>query len=247
MRKCRLPLRGWVLAVIILAAGGAGWWRGTPARALSRASILDAGRRLNGDIIVLSMTDASLPLGQVQELAAHTNGIARAELVSHLGVQIESRSFGASSPNSVVLEFASFDPTSSRFEFRGARRLQPRSKGMDVQVAVGKILAAQFQLSLGDVVTITVPSKGATPRTAAKRCKVVSIVETGFDYFDSRLMITDLSYLADFGWQPSGVSILLSSPEARIGFAAKLQQQWGTGLRVIPLEELLEPLLRGAL
>jgi hypothetical protein len=246
MWKDKLPQRVWVLVAFIVAAATAAWWRTTPARAPSREAILEAGRRLNGDIMVLSMTHESIPLGQIQELAAGSKGVARAELMSHLEVQFGSESLGLSRTGSAILELVSFDSISSRFKLRGARTLQSLSNGHEPQVAVGTVLAEQFRLSLGDIVTITAPHPIGTTGTRSTRCQVMSIVELGFDYFDSRLVIADISHLATFGMTPSAVSILLSSPEDRIGFATRLQRQWGTAWRVTPLEDLLEPLLRNA-
>lgn len=69
-------------------------------------------------------------------------------------------------------------------------------------IVVGKTLAKQLEVGLGDCVQVTSPqiglSFGGARPPIAKQFRVISVFEAGFDQYDSKLVYTDLYEAQDF-------------------------------------------------
>jgi ABC-type lipoprotein release transport system permease subunit len=215
-------------------------WGRNPFAQSSRDAILDSARRLNGDVMVLSLDYPPPDIEQVHNLAARMAGVIDASIVAIWEVQLES----VTTTSPALLELRGLYRTHAALPRVQGPQPMARSPERPPELAIGRLLAKRLGVSRGDSVTVHVKAGAGTTGTASKLCKVVAIAELGLDYFDERVVLADISHLSDFALMPTGVSVQLSSPDTRAKFANDLQYRLNPRWRTIQLEDLFAPLLR---
>ena len=223
-----------------IAAGAALWGR-NPLADSRREAILTSSRRIEGDVMVLSLDNPPpQDFNQIYGLTAHAAGVIDASVVAISEVQIES----AAMPSSALLELRSLHNSRGSLPNFPGSVPSARSADLPPELAVGRLLAKRLRVEAGDSVTLWIPAGAGTTGLVRKVCKVVSIAAFGLDHYDERLMIADITHLSNFALIPTGLSLQLGSSDTRSQFAIDLQRGLGARWRVIPLEELVAPLLK---
>ena len=115
-------------------------------------------------------------------------------------------------------------------------------------VAVGKTLATQLGVGIGDCVQITSPTIGLTFGASgvrppiAKQFRVIAIFEAGFDQYDAKLVYTDLYEAEPFfgmGDSVTGVEMTVKDVDKAQAIAKEIERLLANGVyRVMDWHEL---------
>jgi lipoprotein-releasing system permease protein len=104
-------------------------------------------------------------------------------------------------------------------------------------IVVGKTLAKQLDVGLGDCVQVTSPqiglSFGGARPPIAKQFRVISVFEAGFDQYDSKLVYTDLYEAQDFyeyGDSVTGIEMKLDDIDQSDSVARVIAARLNNGL-----------------
>src|ERR1019366_5010063 len=105
-------------------------------------------------------------------------------------------------------------------------------------IVVGRTLAKQLEVKLGDCVQVTSPqiglSFGSGARSPiAKQFRVISVFEAGFDQYDSKLVYTDLYEAQDFyeyGDSVTGIEMKLDDIDKADAVARQISGRLNNGL-----------------
>jgi hypothetical protein len=82
MREAGRQWRGWILAGTVALAAAVALWGRNPFAQSSRDAILNSARRLNGDVMVLSLDYPPPDIEEVHNLTAVTAGVVDASIVA---------------------------------------------------------------------------------------------------------------------------------------------------------------------
>lgn len=118
---------------------------------------------------------------------------------------------------------------------------------------VGRTLAQELDVEVGDTVRIVTPLAGLdrslwAPEEGAIRSRefrVAGVFYSGFDEYDRRLVLVEMSEAQSFGGQgdvATGLELRVSSPAAAPAIADELRRQLGSGFRILDWSELNENL-----
>jgi ABC-type lipoprotein release transport system permease subunit len=236
--------RAWLLlAVVGVAALIAA--TGIPSLRLpwgsSRDAILESGRRINGDIMVVHLQPVIPKLDEARERALQTSGVVEANVVAIWPVEI----YSSNHFTPAVLQLVPLSGSRTARPKLVGPTPRPRVDSQLPEVALGRILLERLRASPGDVVTVKTDA-AATGAAGARRCKVVASIDLGVDYFDERLIVADITQAPVFALEPTGLSVEVSEPRERAAVAKQLTRRLGGEWRALGLEELLEPLLQRA-
>ena len=152
--------------------------------AMHQATLADAGTGLAASDII----DAAPPKLQPREALRPREKTARAQDAGvFVGDTTPDGGFASQLPDDDSIPDA-IDPDPCK---------SPEQISKLPGVVIGKTLAKQLDLAIGDCVQVTSPtiglSYGATSRPpVAKQFRVISVFEAGFDQYDSKLIYTDL-------------------------------------------------------
>lgn len=104
-------------------------------------------------------------------------------------------------------------------------------------IVVGKTLAKQLGVGLGDCVQVTSPQIGLSFGSArppiAKQFRVIAVFEAGFDQYDSKLVYTDLYEAQDFyefGDSVTGIEMKLDDIERADAVAKEINRRLNNGI-----------------
>ena len=104
-------------------------------------------------------------------------------------------------------------------------------------IVVGRTLAKQLDVGLGDCVQVTSPqiglSFGGARPPIAKQFRVISVFEAGFDQYDSKLVYTDLYEAQDFyeyGDSVTGIEMKLDDIDKADAVAKQIAGRLNNGL-----------------
>jgi lipoprotein-releasing system permease protein len=104
-------------------------------------------------------------------------------------------------------------------------------------IVVGRTLARQLEVGLGDCVQVTSPqiglSFGGSRPPIAKQFRVISVFEAGFDQYDSKLVYTDLYEAQDFyeyGDSVTGIEMKLDDIDKSDAVAKLIAAKLNNGL-----------------
>jgi lipoprotein-releasing system permease protein len=104
-------------------------------------------------------------------------------------------------------------------------------------IVVGRTLAKQLDVGLGDCVQVTSPqiglSFGGARPPIAKQFRVISVFEAGFDQYDSKLVYTDLYEAQDFyeyGDSVTGIEMKLDDIDKADAVARQISGRLNNGL-----------------
>jgi hypothetical protein len=90
MREAGSRWRNWTLVAGVVTAAAAALWDGNPFGQSARASILESARRVNGDVMLLSLDTPPADVDQVRDMASNASSVVDASVVAIWEVQIES-------------------------------------------------------------------------------------------------------------------------------------------------------------
>ena len=132
-----------------IAAGAALWGR-NPLADSRREAILTSSRRIEGDVMVLSLDNPPpQDFNQIYGLTAHAAGVIDASVVAISEVQIES----AAMPSSALLELRSLHNSRGSLPNFPGSVPSARSADLPPELAVGRLLAKRLRVEAGDSVT----------------------------------------------------------------------------------------------
>jgi lipoprotein-releasing system permease protein len=104
-------------------------------------------------------------------------------------------------------------------------------------IVVGKTLAKQLDVGLGDCVQVTSPQIGLSFGSArppiAKQFRVIAVFEAGFDQYDSKLVYTDLYEAQDFyefGDSVTGIEMKLDDIDRADTVAKEINRRLNNGI-----------------
>ena len=104
-------------------------------------------------------------------------------------------------------------------------------------IVVGKTLAKQLDVGLGDCVQVTSPQIGLSFGSArppiAKQFRVIAVFEAGFDQYDSKLVYTDLFEAQDFyefGDSVTGLEMKLDDIDRADTVAKEINRRLNNGI-----------------
>ncbi|HTQ43277.1 MAG TPA: ABC transporter permease [Polyangiaceae bacterium] len=104
-------------------------------------------------------------------------------------------------------------------------------------IVVGKTLAKQLDVGLGDCVQVTSPQIGLSFGSArppiAKQFRVIAVFEAGFDQYDSKLVYTDLYEAQDFyefGDSVTGLEMKLDDIDRADTVAKEINRRLNNGI-----------------
>jgi lipoprotein-releasing system permease protein len=104
-------------------------------------------------------------------------------------------------------------------------------------IVVGKTLAKQLDVGLGDCVQVTSPQIGLSFGSArppiAKQFRVIAVFEAGFDQYDSKLVYTDLYEAQDFyefGDSVTGIEMKLDDIDRADAVAKEINRRLNNGI-----------------
>ncbi|HEX8791230.1 MAG TPA: ABC transporter permease [Polyangiaceae bacterium] len=104
-------------------------------------------------------------------------------------------------------------------------------------IVVGKTLAKQLDIGLGDCVQVTSPQIGLSFGSArppiAKQFRVIAVFEAGFDQYDSKLVYTDLYEAQDFyefGDSVTGLEMKLDDIDRADSVAKEINKRLNNGI-----------------
>ncbi|MGA2448798.1 MAG: ABC transporter permease [Polyangiaceae bacterium] len=105
-------------------------------------------------------------------------------------------------------------------------------------IVIGRTLAAQLDLQLGDCVQVTSPQIGLSFGTGgrppiAKQFRVIAVFEAGFDQYDSKLVYTDLyeaQAFYEYGDSVTGIEMKLDDIDRAEQVAHVITKRLGNGI-----------------
>jgi ABC-type lipoprotein release transport system permease subunit len=197
---------------------------------------VEAARRVNGDVVILSYSAPFPDVDRVHDLARRTGHVARAGVFTIWPVEAQTTSTHAPA----LLKLQTLDQElTRRLRLPHDKVPGPRVEGHRAELAVGVLLAQRLSVNAGDLIAIRAKGAGTTGG-ATVHCRVATVIDWGQDDHNSQLVYADLSHLTQFALTPTGIELFVEPSELRRKVADTLEAGLDGRFVVMTLEDLLD-------